>query len=85
MMEQQVPGQEVPNLICILPGEEEGTLVVGASSDYRSPDATTSDGWSTLTALPFLPESLSLVPHRFTLMFIAFTGHQNGMKAHRGT
>ena len=79
-MEQQVPGQEVPNLMCILPGKEEGTLVVGASSDYRSPDAMTSDGWSTLTALPLLAESLSLVPHRFTLMFIAFTEHQNGMQ-----
>jgi len=80
VMEQQVPGQDVPNLMCILPGQEESTLVVGASSDYRSDDATTPDGWSTLTALPLLAESLSLVPHRFTLMFIAFTGHQNGMQ-----
>jgi len=78
VMEQKVPGQGVPNLMCILPGQEEGTLVVGASSDYRSDDATTPDGWSTLTALPLLAESLSLVPHRFTLMFIAFTGHQPG-------
>ena len=78
--EQKVPGQEIPNLMCILPGQEEGTLVVGASSDYRSDDATTPDGWSTLTALPLLAESLSLVPHRFTLMFIAFTGHQHGMQ-----
>jgi hypothetical protein len=80
VMEQKVPGQDVPNLMCILPGQEEGTLVVGASSDYRSDDATTPDGWSTLTALPLLAESLSLVPHRFTLMFIAFTGHEHGMQ-----
>jgi len=79
VIEQQVPNQDFPNLICILPGDEEGTIVVGASSDYLSQDTNPSGGWSSLAMLPLLTESLSLVPHRFTLTFIAFTGHEHGM------
>jgi VWFA-related protein len=79
VIEQPVPNQDFPNLICILPGDEEGTIVVGASSDYVSQDTNPPGGWSSLAMLPLLTESLSLVPHRFTLMFIAFTGHENGM------
>ena len=79
VIEQQVPKQDFPNLICILPGDEEGTIVVGASSDYTSQEAGPS-GWSSLAMLPLLTESLSLVPHRFTFMFVAFTGHEHGMR-----
>src|SRR3954470_6395688 len=46
--EQEVPKQDFPNLICIIPGEEEGTIIVGTASDY------TTDQWSTLTMLPLL-------------------------------
>jgi len=79
VIEQPVPNQDFPNLICILPGDEEGTIVVGASSDYSSQDTNPPGGWSSLAMLPLLTESLSLVPHRFTLTFIAFTGHEHGM------
>jgi VWFA-related protein len=80
MLEQEVPKEEFPNLICLLPGDEEGTIVVGASSDYRPEEAKTPAGWSALALLPLLAESLSPVPHRFTLLFIAFTGQEHGMR-----
>jgi VWFA-related protein len=79
VLEQQVPQQDFPNLICILPGDEEGTIVVAASSDYESEQATSPGGWSSLALLPLLAESLNAVPHRFTLMFIAFSGHEHGI------
>jgi VWFA-related protein len=66
--EQEVPKQDFPNLICIIPGEEEGTIIVGTASDY------TTDQWSTLTMLPLLAESIIGVPHRFTIALVAFTG-----------
>jgi VWFA-related protein len=72
--EQEVPKQDFPNLICILPGDEEGTIVVGTSSDY------TTDQWSTLTMLPLLAESINGVPHRFTLALVAFTGTEHGFR-----
>ena len=72
--EQDVPKQDLPNVICILPGSEEGTIVVGTSSDY------TTDQWSTLTMLPLLAESISGVPHRFTVALVAFTGGEHGFR-----
>ena len=77
ILEQAVPQQEFPNLICLLPGNEEGTLVVGASSDFASDDAT---GWGTLTMLPLLVESFAAVPHRFTIAVVAFTGREHHLR-----
>src|SRR5580765_1984733 len=31
VMEQAVPKEDLPNVICLLPGEEEGTIIVGAA------------------------------------------------------
>ncbi len=80
VLEQEVPKEEFPNLICLLPGDEEGAIIVGASLDYAPDEAKTPARWSALALLPMLAESLSSVPHRFTLMFIAFTGHEHGMR-----
>jgi len=80
VLEQEVPKEEFPNLICLLPGDEEGTIIVGASLDYAPDEADAPARWSTLALLPLLAESLSSAPHRFTLMFIAFTGHEHGMR-----
>ena len=80
VLQQEVPKEEFPNLICLLPGDEEGTIIVGASLDYAPDEAKTPARWSALALLPMLAESLAPVPHRFTLMFIAFTGHQHGMR-----
>jgi VWFA-related protein len=80
VLEQQVPKEESPNLICLLPGDEEGTIIVGASLDYPSQEANNPGRWATLSMLPLLAESLSSVQHRFTLMFVAFTGHEHGMR-----
>src|SRR5712692_7660628 len=80
VLEQEVPKEEFPNLICLLPGDEEGTIIVGASLDYAPDEADAPARWSTLALLPLLAESLSSAPHRLTLMFIAFTGHEHGMR-----
>jgi VWFA-related protein len=80
VLEQEVPKEEFPNLICLLPGQEEGTIIVGASLDYAPDEAKNPARWSALALLPMLAESLTSVPHRFTLMFIAFTGHEHGMR-----
>ena len=33
--EQAVPGRDIPNLMCTLPGKVDGTIVVGANSGYK--------------------------------------------------
>lgn len=80
LLEQEVPGQRSPNVICILPGDEQGTIIVGASSDYAPEKADAPAHWGALVMLPLLVESLVPVPHRLTLMLIAFTGHEPGMR-----
>ena len=80
VLEQEVPKEEFPNLICLLPGEEEGTIVVGASSDYAPEEGKAPARWGTLALLPLLAESLAPVHHRLTLMLVAFTGHEHGMR-----
>lgn len=75
--EQHVPGQDQPDLICTLPGTEQGSIVIGARSDYQSKADEARVDWATLTMLPLLAESLALTPHRYSLVFIAFSGHKD--------
>ena len=74
--EQHVPGQDQPNLICTLPGTEPGSIVIAARSDYQSKGDEAKVDWATLATLPLLAESLVLTPHRYSLVFVAFTGHK---------
>jgi len=78
LMEQTVPEEQSPNLICILPGLAEGTILVGASLGYAAEDAKTPSHWSAVALLPLLAKSLAGVPHRSTLILIAFPGRSHG-------
>ncbi len=80
IIEQPVHGQMYPNLICTLPGTEEGTIVVGARSDFDACDLDGPVHWGGLAMLPLLAESLNSVPHRYSLVFVVFTGHERGLR-----
>src|SRR5215471_21017926 len=73
VIEQQVPEETQPNVICMLRGQEERTIVVAASPS----SANIASDWPTVTLLPLLAESIALVPHRFTIMLVAFSGREN--------
>ncbi len=75
LKEQAIPGQQLPNLICILPGLEQGAIVVGANYDYSSSGEAARVDWATVSMLPLMIESLRTVPHRYTLIFVAFSGN----------
>jgi VWFA-related protein len=74
LKEQAVPGQQLPNLICILPGLDEGAIVVGANYDYSSVGEAARVDWATVSMLPLMVESFRAVPHRYTFIFVAFSG-----------
>ncbi|HEY1264425.1 MAG TPA: VWA domain-containing protein [Terriglobales bacterium] len=76
--EQHVRGQNLPNLICTLTGDGEGTIVVGASASYEDQGDQSKPNWGSLVMLPLLVESLNAVPHHSTLAFVAFTGRDHG-------
>jgi VWFA-related protein len=69
-----IPDQDLPNLICKLPGKEPGTIVIGAPLDLAAGGSQGDTQWATLALLPLLAESVSSVPHRFSLTFVAFSG-----------
>jgi VWFA-related protein len=76
--DQKIRGQEIPNLICTLPGTEEGTIIVGAPIGYTGQGDEAKANWASLVMLPLLAESLNASPHRFTLAFVAFAGNEHG-------
>ena len=75
IQEQPVPQEDLPNLICTLPGTEEGIIVVGASLQYAA-DRAAPAGWGTLLQLPLLAESVGGVQHRLTIVLAAFAGKE---------
>ncbi len=69
-----------PNVICVLPGETEELVIVGAHTDKV---ATAGDGvvdnWSGASLLPSLLYSLSAQKRRHTFVFVGFTAEELGM------
>ena len=78
LKEQKVPGQQLPNLVCILPGQDPGAIVIGANYDYLSTGEAARVDWATVSMLPLMVESLRTVPHRYTFIFVAFSGRDQG-------
>ena len=77
--DQSVKGAKAPNLICILPGEVESTIIIGAHFDYVDKGNGVVDNWSGASLLPSLFESLKTTPRRHTFVFIGFTDEEKGL------
>jgi VWFA-related protein len=80
LSEQAIPRQDLPNVMCNLPGKEPGTIVVGAPIDFDAVGTADESQWATLALLPLLAESVGAVQHRLSLTFVAFTGHNHGLR-----
>ena len=81
LTEQPVPELGLPNLVCRLPGEGEGVIVVGAHYDAHPAGEGAVDNWSGAALLASLYESLKSRPRRHTFLFVGFAG---GESRHRG-
>ena len=79
LSEQKVKHEEAPNLICLWPGESDDTIIVGAHFDRVARGAGVVDNWSGASLLPSLLEALRAQSRHHTLIFIAFTGEEDGM------
>lgn len=75
---QSVPDQQLPNVICTLPGTEYGTILIAARIDYDGRGEEGAVGWGGVAMLPLLAESLTSTNHRHTLIFAAFSGSNLG-------
>jgi hypothetical protein len=79
MTEQAVPGQTLPNIFCTLPGKDPGTIVIAARLDYKSKGNELVVDSATLNLLPLLAQSFYSAGHRYTFIFVAFTGRDHNV------
>ncbi len=84
LVDQQVDGSELPNVICTLPGTEDGVVVVGAHYDARNPDRAVVDNWSGVALLPSLYEGINKTPRKHSFVFVGFAANENGKKGSKG-
>ena len=78
LTEQHVP-KRLPNVICVLPGETDSTIIVGAHYDKVANGDGVVDNWSGASLLPSLFESLSNQRRHHTFIFIGFTAEEDGL------
>ena len=74
-----VKGVREPNVLCILRGSSDSTIVVGAHIDHVEEGDGIVDDWSGASMLPALYESLAGEPRSHTFLFIGFAGEEKGM------
>jgi hypothetical protein len=72
--DQHVEGEDLPNVICQLHGQDSGTVIVGAHYD-RSTVERPIDDWSAAALLPALYQSLHSRSRHHTYVFVAFADH----------
>jgi hypothetical protein len=73
-----------PNVICVLPGETQEVIVVGAHTDKveRLGDGVV-DNWTGAVLLPALLYSASAQPRHHTIVFVGFSGEEQGLVGSR--
>jgi hypothetical protein len=77
--EQPVPHSKAPNLVCTLPGETDGEIVVGGHLDSIEVGMGAVDDWSGAALLPSLYQSLKSQPRRHRFVFVGFAAEEVGL------
>jgi Zn-dependent M28 family amino/carboxypeptidase len=77
-VEQPVKREKVPNIVCTMPGSSGSTIIIGAHFDHVDTGHGAVDNWTGAALLASLFQSLSVAPHKHTLIFIGFTGEEQG-------
>lgn len=78
LSEQPVKGSKLPNVICVLPGTSDQTIIVGAHFDHVADGDGVVDNWSGAALLPSLYEAVKSEPRKHTYIFIGFTDEEKG-------
>lgn len=79
----QPVGKRNGNVICTLPGQTAGTIIVGGHLDFVEVGEGIVDDWSGASLLPTLYESLKSAPRRHTFVFVAFDKEEDGLDGSR--
>lgn len=80
LSEQALGRNFPPNVICVLPGETQEVILVGAHTDkVESFGDGVVDNWTGAVLLPALLDSLGGQTRHHTLIFIGFSGEEKGL------
>jgi putative aminopeptidase FrvX len=79
LSEQPVKHSKLPNVVCVLPGTSEKSIIVGAHFDRVPQGDGVVDNWSSASLLPSLYEALKSTPRSHTVVFIGFTDEEAGL------
>ena len=79
LSEQVVKKKLAPNLVCVLPGQTDEIILVGAHFDKVNVGEGVVDNWSGASLLPSLLFSLDDKPRQHTFVFVGFTGEELGL------
>lgn len=77
--EEVVKAKNPPNLICVLPGQTDRVILVGAHFDHVSAGDGVVDNWSGASLLPSLLWSVRQAPRQHTYVFVGFTEEEKGL------
>ena len=67
-----------PDLVCVLPGQTERVIIVGAHFDHVDAGDGVVDNWSGASLLPTLYQGLRTTPRQHTFIFVSFSGEEKG-------
>jgi hypothetical protein len=67
-----------PDLVCVLPGQTERVIIVGAHFDHVDAGDGLVDNWSGASLLPTLYQGLRTTPRQHTFIFVSFSGEEKG-------
>jgi hypothetical protein len=80
LSEQSLERKLPPNVICVLPGETQEVIVVGAHTDHVDTFGNgVVDNWTGASLLPSLLYSLSGQPRHHTFVFVGFAAEEKGL------
>jgi len=83
LYEQPLKRSLPPNVVCILPGSSNRTIIVGAHFDRVSEGDGVVDNWSGASLLPSLFEAVKVDQRRHTYVFVGFTAEEQGLVGSR--
>jgi Zn-dependent M28 family amino/carboxypeptidase len=67
-----------PDLVCILPGQTDRVIIVGAHFDHVDAGDGVVDNWAGASLLPTLYQGLRTAPRQHTFVFVSFSGEEKG-------
>jgi peptidase M28-like protein len=79
LAELPVKQEQLPNVVCTLPGTTKSVIIVGAHFDHVRRGTGIIDNWSGASLLPSLVESLRHQPRQHTFVFVGFTAEEEGL------